>query len=385
MRILGIERDDSACNLYRVYQPLYKLSEHDMAKIVTIKEGPALLTARALTTILESDIVFFHRPASEEWFKFIKLCRRHGKIIVCDYDDDPFNTHPLNPYYQYIGTEEVSYQWSDGTREMLWSKNPMESGGRFLNVEQNIRRRDLFRASFKSADMVTTTTDYLAENLKKINPNTVVLPNLIDFDLYPQVEMVKKEIRIGWQGGYSHYEDLWIIKDAIKEILKKYPHVKFVFLGDMRFYGLFKDIPIDRVEGHGWIKQEVYPYKLTCLNLDIGICPLVDNEFNKNKSAIKYFEYAMNKTAVIASDMLPYSPCITNEKDGLLVKEDAKEWFNAMERLILDKQKRQELGQAAYENVRDNYNADKQAHLWLDAFGKLMKKDVSEELCQSAS
>lgn len=381
MRILGIERDDSASNLYRIYQPLWKMADADMAKISTFRDGGALKSERALTTILESDIIFFSRPASEEWFKFIKLCQKYGKIIVCDYDDDPFNTHPLNPYYQFIGTEEVSYQWSDGTKEMLWSRNPMEHGGRFLDIEQNISRRDLFRSSFKRADMVTCTTPYLADNLKKINPNTVVLPNLIDFNIWPQVELVKKEIRVGWQGGASHYEDLWIIKDVIKEILKKYTNVKFVFMGDMRFYGLFKDIPIDRVEGHSWVSNDIYPYKLTCCNLDIGLCPLVDNEFNKNKSAIKYFEYSMNKTATIASDMLPYSPCITNEKDGLLVKgEDHKSWFDAIERLILDKNKREELGINSYENVRENFNSDKGAHLWLEAFEGLMKKDVSEEL-----
>lgn len=381
MRILGIERDDSASNMYRIYQPLYKLADADMAKITTLQDGRALGSEKALTTILESDIIFFSRPASEEWFKFIKLCQKYGKIIVCDYDDDPFNTHPLNPYYQFIGTEEIQYQWSDGTREMLWSRNPMEHGGRYLDIEQNIARRDLFRASFKSADMVTCTTPYLADNLKKINKNTIVLPNLIDFNFWPQVELIKKEVRIGWQGGASHYEDLWIVKDTIKEILRKHANVKFVFMGDPRFYGLFKDIPADRVECYNWCKMDVYPYKLACANIDIGLCPLVDNEFNKNKSAIKYFEYSMCKSATIASDMLPYSPCITHGKDGLLVKgEDSQAWFDAIEKLVLDKTARQTLGENAYENIRENYNADKGAHLWLNAFESLMKKDVSEEL-----
>ena len=376
MKILGIERDNSACNQYRIYQPLCKLDEHNMARVNTIQDGKLLGTPRAVTTMLESDIIVFHRPASEEWFQFIKKCQKYGKIIVCDYDDDPFNTSPLNPYYQYIGTEEVEYVWSDGSREMLWSKNPMEHGGRFLNIEQNIRRRDLFRASFRAADLVTTTTEYLAENLRKINPNVAVLPNLIDWNGYPQIECVKKEVRIGWQGGYSHYEDLWIIKDAIKEILRKHSNVKFVFCGDMRFYGLFKDVPIERVECHNWVENNAYPYKLATMNLDIGLCPLVDNEFNKNKSAIKYFEYSMFKTATIASNMLPYSPVITNEKDGLLV--DEKGWFGAMDRLVQDKQKRMELGANAYENVYQNHNADTKAYLWLNAYEKLMKKDVAE-------
>ncbi len=376
MRILGIERDNSACNHYRILQPLYKLHENGMAQILTLKEGAELGTDFAMQKMIESDIILVHRPASEEWFKFIKAARKAGKVIVCDYDDDPFNTSPLNPYYQYIGTEEVEFCWPDGKREMLWSKNPMEHGGRYINIEQNIRRRDLFRASFQKADMVSTTTDILAEKLKTINPNTIVLPNVVDFEQYPEVQHVKKEVRIGWQGGSSHYEDLYIVADAIKRILKKYDNTKFVFWGDLRMYGLFRDVPIERIECHQWVGHTVYPYKLACMNLDIGICPLLENEFNRNKSAIKYFEYSVMKAATIASDMPPYSPVITDGKDGLLVKED--QWFKALEELVLNKEKRDRLASSAFENVHENHNANSKAHLWLNAYEKILNKGLVE-------
>lgn len=378
MKIMAVLRDDSACNNYRISTPLFKLAEHGMAEVTTIEEGPELVTGMAMERIMASDLVVVHRPASEEWFKFLKVLHKAGKIVVCDYDDDPFNTSPLNPYYQFIGTEEVSYQWSDGSKEMLWSKNPTEHGGRYLNIEQNIRRRDLFKASFKRADLVTTTTPVLQETLRKINLNVEVLPNFVDFDQYPLCECVKKEIRIGWQGGASHYEDMHMVARPIKEILKKYDNVKFIFLGDMRMYGLFRDIPLSRVECHSWIKQNIYPYKLATLNLDIGLCPLVDNVFNHNKSAIKYFEYSVYKTATIASNIPPYSPVIENEKTGLLVGEN--DWFNAMERLIVDEKLRKSIGENARENVFENYNIDKNIYMWHDAYKKLLHKTVEEEV-----
>lgn len=376
MRILGIERDDSACNHYRILQPLYKLLENGMANILTLKEGPELATDFAIQKMIESDIIVVHRPASEEWYKFIKKCREFGKIIVCDYDDDPFNTSPLNPYYQFVGTQEVEFVWPDGKKEMLWSKNPMEHGGRYINIEQNIRRRDLFRASFQKADLVSTTTDILADKLSAINPNVAVLPNLMDFELYPQVECVKKEIKIGWQGGSSHYEDLWMVAPAIKKILKKYSNTKFVFWGDLRMYGLFRDIPIERIECHQWVKQICYPYKLACLNLDIGLCPIVDNEFNRNKSAIKYFEYSVVGAASVASNIPPYSPCIMHGENGLLTDENG--WFEAIEELVLNEEKRKKMAKKAFENVHENYNANSKAHLWLDAYSKLLNKELVE-------
>lgn len=376
IKVLGIERDDGATNNYRIMQPLFKLMEHGMANVSTAREGIELNQDHAFAKALESDLIVFHRPQSENWFKFVKVCNKYGKTVVADYDDDPFNTSPLNPFYQWIGTEEIIFRHPDGREEMLWSKDPAtESGGRYINIEDNIRRRDLFRASFKNADLVTCTTDILAEKLRTINPNVAVLPNLIDFNQYPKIELVKKNIRIGWQGGVSHYEDLFMIHDAIGRILRKYPNVTFVYSGDMKLYGKLRDFPIDRVEAHNWVNYEVYPYKLACLNLDIGLCPVVENEFNRNKSAIKYFEYSVVGAASIASDWPPYSPCINNGKDGLLVKPD--QWFEAIEELILNKEKREKIAKNAYENVYMNYNADKKAHLWLDAYEKVLKKDIS--------
>lgn len=378
MRILGITRDETACNFYRIAQPLYKLLEHGMAQIITIPEGPELGTDFAIQKVMESDIILVHRPASEEWFKFIKTCRQFGKTIVVDYDDDPFNTSPMNPYYQFIGTEEVEFQWPNGKKEMLWSKNPNEHGGRYLNIEQNIRRRDLFRASFKKADMVSTTTKILRDKLLNINPNTVVLPNLVDFEQYPEVTHVKKEIRIGWQGGSSHYEDLYMVHDAVKKVLKKYNNVKFVFWGDTRMYGLFRDCPIERIECHSWVKHIVYPYKLACMNLDIGLCPIIDNESNRNKSSIKWLEYSIVKAATIASNIPPYSPDIKHNETGILVNSNG--WFDAMCELIEDKQKREKMASNAFDDVHENHNANSNAGLWLSAYEKLLNRDLSKDL-----
>lgn len=375
MKVFCCERDDGATNNYRIMQPHFKLMEHGMANVCTAREGIELNQDHAYMSAMESDIIVFHRPQSENWFKFIKVCNKHGKTVVADYDDDPFNTSPLNPFYQWIGTEEIIFTWPDGREEMLWSKDP-ESGSRYINIEDNIRRRDLFRASFKNADLVSCTTDILAEKLRTINPNVVVLPNLIDFNQYPTCDLVKKNIRIGWQGGASHYEDLFMIRDAIGEILKKYPQVTFVYWGDMKLYGMFRKFPMERIECHNWSDYLVYPYKLKCMNLDIGLCPVVENEFNRNKSAIKYFEYSVTGSASIASDWEPYSPCITSGKDGLLVKPD--QWFAAMEELILDGDKRTRLAKNAYSNVFENYNADTQAHKWQEAYQNVLKKELVE-------
>lgn len=370
MRILGFERSTTACNHYRVVQPLYKLHQHKLADILTIHRGNAEDLGFVTEKIIEAEIILFQRPVTEKWFNFIKIAQKHGKFVVLDYDDNIFETSPWNPAYRHFGTEDVFYKWPDGKTTTLW-----KNGERGFNIDENISRLDYFRASFKQADMVSATTPILQKVFLELNKNAVVLPNLIDFDLFPKIECVKKEVRIGWQGGVSHYEDLYMMLPAIKKIIKEYDYVKFIFFGDMRFHSLFKDIPRDRMEWHGWVQFAAYPYKLACLNLDIGLCPVIDNKFNRNKSAIKYFENSALKIPTIASNIPPYSSMIDNTKNGLLVNDD--KWFDAMEFLIKDKDFRLKLGKNAYENIYENYNADTKVHLWADAYEKMLKRDVA--------
>lgn len=376
MRILGVERDETSCNHYRILQPLAKLKEAGLADTCLVAEDGTFLTQFAAQKVLEADLILIPRPATEEWFEFVKLCRRLGKTIVMDYDDDPFNTSPWNPYYRFIGVEEVEYVWPDGTREWLWQDGMKDKYGTpgFFDRERNIHRRDMFRLNFKKADLVTCTTPILQEALKKINPNTIILPNLIDLDLYPRLNLNKSGIvRIGWQGGVSHYEDLYLVRDAVIRILEKHSHVKFVYFGDYRFRHLFDKAPAGQVEFATWCPTVAYPWKLACLQLDIGLCPVVDNVFNRNKSAIKWMEYSAVGAATIASDMPPYSPVIENFRDGILVPDDTEAWFEAMDGLVQNEEKRRALAANAYEKLRELHSVEKHIHLWRDAYENLLK------------
>jgi len=373
MRILAIERDSSACNFYRILTPVKSMAIQGLAEVSTITERD-LGTDIAVQQALWADIILFQRPHSESWFQFIKTCQKHGKLIVTDYDDDPFTCSPLNPYYQYIGTEPVEYTWPDGTKEMLWSEDMVSSSGeKIFNIEKNIAFRDMFRLNFKKADLITCTTEILRKRFLEINPNVAALPNLIDPSFWPQVpEFVKKEVRIGWQGGHSHYEDLFFILPVLEQILKKHSNAKFVYFGDYRFSNMFNKLPKDQVECHPWVPHNVYPYQMNLLNLDIGLCPVMEHDFNITKSTIKWLEYSMLGMSTVASNIPPYSLDITGDT-GVLCSNDAKEWVDAIDKLVLDKSYRTKMGKTAFMHVMENHTIDKKAHLWIEAYESILK------------
>lgn len=373
MRIFSAQRDINACHHYRLETPLQTMAAQGLCELAMMYEMQ-LGSEQALEAALWSDIIVMHRPATEEWFKFIKLMQKHGKIFIADYDDNPFATSPFNPFYAKIGVEPVEYVWEDGKKEWLWSEDMVsKTGKKIFDIERNIHYRETFRSNFKKADMVTCTTPELAEEFKKVNPNTVALPNLIYPEWFPPIpEFNKSEVRICWQGGASHYEDLFFIQPVVINILKKHKNVKFVFYGDSRFKKLFDSCDQSRIEWHGWSAFEAYPYKLSLLNCDIGLCPLVDNEFNRMKSAIKWMEYSMVGMATVAANIPPYSKVINNGNTGLLCNQDEKAWEDAIEYLIKSKSARFAMACEAKQEVLKNHNVHTKAHLWADAYNSVL-------------
>jgi len=237
LRILGVERDNKACGYYRITNPLNHIAEQGLADCALIEYGSEFDSDENMEKVFQSDIILLPRPSSEEWFGFVKACRKAGKIIVSDYDDDPFTCDPMNPYYRWIGIEEwqhpdFGWVWKDGMKD--------KDGQEWFNLEKNINRRDMLRASFKKSDLVTCTTPELQDVFLKINPNTIVVPNFIDLDCYVRPEFVKNKIRIGWQGGVSHYRDLHFIVPILEKISKKHD-VEIVYFGDTRFSHLFNN------------------------------------------------------------------------------------------------------------------------------------------------
>lgn len=378
MRVLGVERNAFATNHYRVVQPLRKLHQHGLASTSTFHRDDLARNLERVTELLVgADLVHIYSPSDEDWLTLIRQCRKLGKLVVADFDDDPFNVSPWNPAYQHIGVEEVAYEWPDGSREMLWAEDMVSHRGEpgVFNIERNLRTRDLFAVNFKRADLITTTTDLLAERLRQFNPNVAVAPNLIDLAEYPRLDLNRRGVRIGWQGGSSHYEDLWVMLEPLQRVLEKYPHATFVYLGDLRLAGLFKCLPSAQVELHGWVNHAAYSYKLATLALDIGLCPLADNAFNRNKSAIKWMEYSAGGAATVASAMPPYAPVITDGETGLLVPGDG--WFMALETLVLNADLRRRLAGNAYDVVAAQHNADAQVGFWASVYDRLLRQPLA--------
>lgn len=236
------------------------------------------------------------------------------------------------------------------------------------------------------ADGMFVSTPHLKELYGRYNENVHVIENSLDFKGdrkfvgWDQVSVRKhKGIRIGWIGGRSHFNDLMLVAPALREILLKYPEVTlclvnsaiqpsckalgiaYPFEGLSNVHYADRSVPINR-----------YAQFAASFGFDIGIAPLVDCNFNRSKSNLRWLEYSAMKLPTVATDISHFSQSIRDGQDGFLIKNnDLQEWQKRLEMLIEDQGLREEVGRQAYKRVKKDFNIKNNAPKYVRLLKKL--------------
>jgi len=243
-------------------------------------------------------------------------------------------------------------------------------------------RLGLYSFLLEHADVVTTTTPVLAADLRQRNPNVVVLPNSADPEEW-NVRPRGDDLRIGWTGSATHFHDLAVALPAIREVQKRHPFTLVLqglcdrpdltefYSGLVTSHGkpfvnsplgksikrLVEELASIRYEFHPMVPFSQHAEKVCELALNIGIAPLVEDSFNRNKSCIKYYEYALSGAVTVASRVLPYSTEVS-----ITAKNNRQSWKDTLESLI--GADRDALGNQQRDWVLANRNIEQNVELW---------------------
>jgi len=364
MNILSLLVGRDGCSGYRVKNPLNQISrakKTDQVFFVDKNDGESVFDL-----IMGANVIVM-RQQHDEFMRFIKThpeLKGDKKLLVVDMDDDIFNISPFNTSYKWAGLEEVKYHG-----EWLW-----KNGKNDFDTKRNKEIAQNYIDMLHNADLITVSTPYLKDRIKKIaeNDNVEVLPNAINFiDWKPWPFIKTDEIRIGWTGGISHYEDWYSIKDSLLKIFKKYPNLKLVIQG-AAFAGLIKEIPH---EIYDWIDWEGHPYKAASLNIDIAIIPLTDTLFNHSKSSIKWYEFSALGIPSVVSNVLPYKEDVKHN-DTAICYNNSDEFEKGLIRLIEDVKLRKTIGDNARKWVEENRDIKNIAEDYLKVYHKYLDKKI---------
>jgi glycosyltransferase involved in cell wall biosynthesis len=244
--------------------------------------------------------------------------------------------------------------------------NPHWQEHKVMNANKIVRRM------VEVAHGVTTTNEYLAKELGKSNQNVAILPNYMDFETweFPQLRNETNYLRIGWCGSITHMLDLAIVEKPLKQILKEFPQVQLIIMGDLRYREMFGGYNCEVMLG---LPFEGYPNKLHGLRLDIGIAPLRNTVFNHCKSPIKYMEYSINHIPTVLSPTV-YTEQLARELDGKLamVADTPDQWYQSLKNLIVCPALREDLANSAYSYVKSKLDLSRNAYKWEQFYKRLL-------------
>jgi glycosyltransferase involved in cell wall biosynthesis len=325
VKILGLHRDFGGSDYYRIRLPLGELAQHGHetscgpAKTNSKPEGADIVVGEMIGSRLEG-------PQVHKWWRRLaKDCKR-----VYELDDDPFEVEPHSPVYSYY-TGELS--------------------------------KDSLTHCIQTADLVTASVEPLAERMRKINPNVVVVKNRIDEKLLDVVRPRRDKLVIGWAGGSTHEKDLEEATYGLRKILDRNRNTECHFIG-----ADFRHLVKRPMRYTGW-SHDLFDYYCK-IDFDIGIAPLRATKFSEAKSAIKAMEYSALGIPVIASDVAPYRDFIVDGVTGWLVRRE-HEWAVRLRELVNDEAMREEMGQAA-KSLAAEWTIQKGWTDWLCAYESIL-------------
>ncbi len=158
----------------------------------------------------------------------------------------------------------------------------------------------------------------------------------------------KKTVTIGWTGTFSSKRHLDLLEVVFLKLNKRI-NFKLRIISNFHY-----DLPGIDLEVIQWTKKnEVKDLQ----GIDIGVYPLVQDDWVLGKSGLKAIQYMAFGLPTVATNFGTTPTIIKHMMNGWLVKTE-EEWILALEELIKNPKLRQNLGEAARLTVLENYSTD---------------------------
>lgn len=374
VKIFGFEKSQSGCDWYRIKQPLLHIRAHKEAEVRLFHKGldfdwfGSTEAANKLNEDLEwADVLFVPRLSESKFIAVLREFQKMGKKVVSEWDDNFMKVNPLTHQYGYFGLEEYS-EVVNGEKIEVWKD------GKNIDLKTNRENMKLLQEGLSMSDMVLTTGEDIAEAFKPYNPNVRICPNSVDVNFWEKLPLQEhKGIRMGWFGGDTHYHDWLMLAPVLKPFMDANPNVTLVIMGG-KYDGTLRGIDPNRIEHHHFVDINAYPYKAAILDLDFSVIPLVDTEFNRCKSSIKWLEMAALHVPSVTSFVRPYAQMMDLVKDnGIFIENnDLQAWFDGMTEMTTNAVLRKQMGVAARRSAEQFYDANKTWKIWLNAFEEVL-------------
>lgn len=205
--------------------------------------------------------------------------------------------------------------------------------------------------SVEVADQVFVSSEPLKRQVQPHNASVEVIPNVLDERLFCPPAPPRRDgvVRFVFMGTITHGDDLALIQPAIQKAHKAF--------GKRVSFSLIGGVP-RHMTPRRWVPIAIppaalrsYPSFTTWLSVQnawhVGLAPLLDTEFNRAKSYLKYLDYAVLGLPGIFSDVEPFRPVVRHGANGLLCDASPEAWYDAIATMVENVALREAVAQAA--------------------------------------
>jgi glycosyltransferase involved in cell wall biosynthesis len=320
--VLGLHRND-VCAPWRILTPLAALARRGYpVRTGLIDQDWALA---------DVDLLILHSPGSRQSASLAARACAEGIPVVADFDDAFVR-------YDHAAVEDVNAR---------------------------------FRTLLATVDVVTVSTDLLAESYAQFSDNVRVLPNCFDETMvaWGLNGVPHPRLQIGFSGSGFHENNLRLVAEPLECVLRMHPDVRAVEAGGPNLLSQLDARP-EQLVYLGWHAFDGFPLLLH--QMDVVLAPLEDVPFNRGKSNVRCMTAGLVGAPVVASPVGAYAEYVEHGINGFHARTEA-DWFGALERLVTNPDLRHRMGQANRERAQA-YAIGTQLWRWRAIYDPLIER-----------
>jgi glycosyltransferase involved in cell wall biosynthesis len=190
----------------------------------------------------------------------------------------------------------------------------------------------------------------LADYASRFNSDVSIIPTVVDLQRYTFeiVGAASEVLTIGWVGSRSTSPYLLDVEAALRRLSVVHSgKVKFRFYGDPN-----RKLDLPNCESLPFsLRSEIEDLR----TLDIGIMPMPDNSWTRGKCAFKAIQYMALGIPVVTSPVGMATEVVQHNMNGLWAST-SEDWFEALNRLVLDMQLRKQFAEQGRKTVETRYS-----------------------------
>lgn len=254
--------------------------------------------------------------------------------------------------YIKLLNKKIVYDFDDA----IWIKTISEKN----NIAALVRNTGKVKTICRWVNKVSCGNEYLCNYARLYNSNVVHNPTCVDtvnrHNLLASHDVDR--ITIGWTGSFSTMVYLGIVVPALQMLQSKYDFDIKIISNNAPALNLRN---IEYVE---WTAENEVRELSGC---QIGLMPLTNDEWSEGKCGFKLIQYLALEIPAVASPVGLNKSIIEEGVNGFFAITDS-EWYQKMERLILDADLRKKMGKAGRQKIITQYSLQSNGNNFLSLF-----------------